>query len=141
MRGAALEGEMGSLNVNRQVGGVPYTREQRGADLLLLLLLLLSLSLSLLLCTKSETPWTGRSESCPTTCQNEVGAPANKLAKPTLRYLCYLLFKPERLGVRFYKHAAPDLSSVQTREKQLLAFDIHGLPTLSCEEVRNLKLL
>jgi len=27
--------------------------------------------------------------------------------KPTLRYLCYLLFKPERLGVRSYKHAAP----------------------------------
>ena len=34
--------------------------EQRGADLLLLLLLLLWP------CTESETPWTGRSETCPT---------------------------------------------------------------------------
>ncbi len=42
-----------------QVGDLPYTREQRGADLLLLLLLLL------LPCTESETPWTGRSETCP----------------------------------------------------------------------------
>ena len=74
--------------------------EQRGADLLLLLSP----------CTESETPWTGRAETCPTPRQNEVGAsPADKSAKPTLRYLCYLLFKPERLGVRFYKHAATEL--------------------------------
>ena len=53
------------LIVKRQVGRLPYTREQRGADLSLSLLLLLSL------CTKSETPWTGRAETCPTTCQNE----------------------------------------------------------------------
>jgi len=66
--------------------------EQRGADLLLLLSP----------CTESETPWTGRAETCPTPRQNEVGAsPADKSAKPTLRYLCYLLFKPERLGVHF----------------------------------------
>ena len=86
-----------------QVGDLPYTREQRGADLLLLLLLLLLLWP----CTESETPWTGRSETCPTPRQNEVGSPADKSVKPTLRHLCYLLFKPERLGVRFYKHAAP----------------------------------
>jgi len=55
-----------SDSVDRQVGDLPYAREQREADLLLLLLLLL------LLCTESETPWTGRSETCPTTCQNEV---------------------------------------------------------------------
>ena len=55
-------------SVDWQVGDLPYTREQRGADLLLLLLLLLLLWP----CTESETPWTGRSETCPTPRQNEL---------------------------------------------------------------------
>jgi len=45
--------------------------EQRGADLLLLLLLLLCP------CTESETPWTGRSETCHTPRQNET-PPGNR---------------------------------------------------------------
>ena len=55
--------------MDRQVGDLPYAREQREADLLLLLLLLL------LLCTESETPWTGRSETCPTLRQDEFPVP------------------------------------------------------------------
>jgi len=49
--------------VDRQVGDLPHAREQRGADLLLWLLLWPG--------TESETPWTGRSETCPTPGQNE----------------------------------------------------------------------
>ena len=44
---------------------------RRGLLLLLLLLLPLLLLLLLLPCTESETPWTGRSETCPTLRQNE----------------------------------------------------------------------
>ena len=51
--------------MDRQVGDLPYAREQREADLLLLLLL----------CTESETPWTGRSETCPTLRQDEFPVP------------------------------------------------------------------
>ena len=58
-------------SVDWQVGDLPYTREQRGADLLLLLLLLLLLWP----CTESETPWTGRSETCPTLRQDENCSP------------------------------------------------------------------
>ena len=54
--------------MDRQVGDLPYVREQRGAYLLLLLLLLLLLWR----CTESETPWTGRSETCPTALSREV---------------------------------------------------------------------
>ena len=65
-------------SMHRQVGDLPCTREQHGADLLLLLLLLILIWPS----TESETPRTGRSETetCHTPRKNEVGASVDKLA-------------------------------------------------------------